>query len=192
MLRPATLTPRPSFVLASLGGAVAVLLLSALLFLSPVFGFPFVDFPHLVGGIFTENATAAFWLGFWIFFVGGWLVFPALFSVFWPMLPGDDEVNLPNALIKGLVWGAILWVLSGLLLPLFGWINQLAGWGNPGFFALGEGVLAALGVLLGHLAYGAALGLVSAMGRGISPLDTLGWYGYGRSGLNRAAVSGNR
>lgn len=192
MVRPATLTPRPSVMLASLAGAVATVLLSALLFLAPAFGFPFVDIPHLMGGIFTGDATTAFWLGFWIFFVGGWIIVPAFFSVFWPMLPGDNEVNFSHALVKGLAWGAILWVLSGLLLPVLGWINQLDALGNPGFFALGEGVLAALGVLLGHLVYGAALGLVSATGGGLSPLDLMGWYEYGRSDRNRAAASGNR
>lgn len=192
MVRPTALTPRPSALLTTLAGAVAVLLLSALLFLSPVFGFPFVDIPHLVGGIFTSNAVAAFWLGFWIFFVGGWLIFPVLFSVFWPMLPGGNRVTFTHGLIKGLVWGGMLWVLSGLALPVMGWLNQLEGLVNPGFFAIGQGLLATIGVLLGHLAYGAALGLISAMGRGIAPLDVLGWYEYGRADLNRAAVSGNR
>lgn len=192
MVRPAALTARPSVVLATLAGGVGVILLSALLFLSPALGFPFVDFPALIGGLFTQSATTALWLGFSIFFVTGWLVFPLLFTTFWPMLPGRNEITFVHGLLKGVVWGTILWIVSGLLLPLLGWLNQLAGLENPGFFALGEGVLAALGVLLGHLAYGATLGLVAAMGQGISPLDTLGWYGYRRSGLNRAAASGNR
>jgi hypothetical protein len=192
MVRPAALTSRPSLLLTSLAGAVATLLLSALLFLGPVFGIPFVGIPHLVGGLFTEDAAAAFWLGFWIFFLGGWIVFPVFFALFWPMLPGENEVTFTHGLVKGLVWGGILWILSGVLLPVLGWLNQLEGLESPGLFALGAGVLAALGVLLGHLAYGAALGLVSAMGREISPLDVMGKYDYKASGLNRAAASGNR
>lgn len=192
MVQPTAMNPSPSVLLVTLAGAVATVLLSALLFLAPVLGIPFVDIPHLVGGVFSYNASAAFWLGFWLFFVGGWIISPILFSVFWPMLPGGREVTFTNGLIKGLVWGVILWIVSGLLLPLLGWISQLNGLANPGFFALGEGVLAALGLLLGHLAYGIALGLVSAMGHGISPLSVMGWYGYGRVDLNRAAASGNR
>jgi hypothetical protein len=192
MVRPATLTSRPSLVIANLAGAVATLLLSALLFLGPVFGLPFVDIPHLMGGLFTGDADAAFWLGFWIFFLGGWIIFPVFFSLFWPMLPGDNEVKFTHGLVKGLVWGGILWILSGVLLPVLGWLSQLEGLKNPGFFALGEGVLGVVGVLLGHLAYGAALGLISAMGREISPLDVMGKYDYKVSGLNRAAASGNR
>ncbi len=191
MKRPVALINHPSLLLATLGGAVAVLLLSALLFLSPVFGFPFVDFPRVMGGIFTADPEGAFWLGFTIFFVGGWLVFPFLLVAAWSLLPGENE-GFIGALVKGLLFGLGLWVFSGLVLPLAGWLNQLDGLENPGFFALGAGVLGALGVLLGHLAYGAALALIAAMGQGISPLHTLGWYEYRRSGLNRAAVSGNR
>lgn len=192
MVRPAALTSRPSLVLATLAGAVATLLLSALLFLAPVLGLPFVDIPHLMGGLFTRSWTAAFWLGFSIFFLGGWIVFPVLFVALWPMLPRGNEVTFPNALAKGLVFAGILWVLSGVVLPVLWSLGRLGALENPGFFALGAGVPGMLGTLLGHLAYGAALGLVSGMGRGISPLEVMGWYGYRRSGLDRSAVSGNR
>jgi hypothetical protein len=192
MVRPAALTSRPSLVIALLGGAAAVLLLSALLFLGPVLGLPFVDVPHLVGGVFAESAAAAFWLGFAILFLGGWIVLPVLFVTFWPLLPGGNEVGLAHGAVKGLLWGAVAWAVSGLLFPVLGWLNQLEGLENPGFFALGVGALGAAGVLLGHLAYGAALGLVSGMGQGISPVEVMGWYQYGKSGMNRAAASGNR
>lgn len=192
MVRPAALTRRPSLVLTTHGGGVATLLLSALLLLGPAFGIPAVDFPRLVGGVFTGDGTAAFWLGFWLFFLGGWIVFPMLFALFWPTLPGDDDVTFANGLRKGLTLGVLLWILSGILLPALGWLSRLDGMASPGPFALGEGVLAALGVLMGHLVYGAALGLISAMMRGISPLDVLGWYGYGDPPMNSSAVSGNR
>lgn len=192
MARPTTLVPRPSLLIATLGGAVATLLLNALLFLAPVFGFPFVDVPRLVGGVFTGNVTAALWLGFWIFFGIGWLVFPFLFTVLWPRLPGRSEVTLASGLGKGLAFGGVLWVLGGLSLPVLGWLGRIEGVENPGLFALGEGVLAALGVLLGHLAYGAALGLVAAMGREISPVELLGWNDTGWAVRGRSATSGNR
>lgn len=194
MLKPATLNPHPSAVLATLGGAAGTVLLMALLFLSPALGIPFVDVPRLVGGIFTPDPAAAFWLGSAVFFLGGWLVFPVGFAMAWPLLPGGSEVTLPHALVKGLLLGGVLWVLSGLLLPALGWFSQLSNLENPGFFALGEGVLAAAGVLLGHLLYGVAVALVAAMSRGMAPIDLLGWYEYEKSGRSRgrAAASGNR
>jgi hypothetical protein len=156
---------------------VATILLSALLFLAPAFGFPHIDLPRLAGGVLAEDPTTAFWLGYWLFvFFGGMFVFAPLLAVLWTTLPGPNE-GFRGALVKGLLWGLILWVGSGLLLPVFGALNRLADeeLKNPGFFALGLGVLGALELLLGHLIYGIAVALVAAMGQGISPMETLGW-----------------
>lgn len=179
MVKPAPLNTQPSLVLTTVGGVVGTILLSALIHLAPALGFPFIDVPRLVGGIFTGDPTAAFWLGFWLFFVVGWLVFAPPLSVAWSMLPAED-VGFTGAAAKGALWGAALWALSGVLLPLFGALNRLPGAAlePPGFFALGAGPLGMLGLLLGHLAYGLAVALIAAMGRGITPLDTIGWMGY--------------
>lgn len=194
MLRPVALNPHPSALLATLGGAVGTVLLTALLFLSPALGVPFVDVPRLVGGVFTSDPAAAFWLGYAIFFLGGWLVFPVGLAMAWPLLPGGAEVTFPHALVKGLLLGAAFWTLSGLLLPLLGALSRLDGMANPGFFALGEGIPAAAVVLLGHLLYGVAVAVVAAMSRGMAPIDLLGWSEYERRGRVRggAAASGSR
>lgn len=183
MIRPEVLTPRPAILLGVLGGTVATLLLSALIYLAPAFGFPFIDFPRLVGGLFTGDPDVAFWLGYCLFFWAGVFVFPILFVRLWPALPGP-HVGFGGALVKGMLWGLILWIAAGLLLPLLGALNQLddqqpvAGGLRAGFFALNAGWLGAVGVLLGHVAYGIALALVTAMGQGIVPSATLGWPGY--------------
>lgn len=179
MIRPAQLNPKPGIVLTLTGGLVGSLLLSALLFLAPSLGIPFIDIPHLVGGLFTESPTGAFWLGFWLFFAGGTLVLGPALTIAWPLLP-DWGNGLVAAVVKGLAWGAALWILSGLLLPLMGVLNQLAPSvvRNPGFFAISTGILGALGLLGGHLAFGLSVALVAQMGRGISPLDVMGWPSY--------------
>lgn len=177
MIKPATLVPRPSPSLAILGGAVAMLLLSSLLQLAPVLGLPFIDLPRLIGGIFTANSEVAFWLGFWLFFLGGVFVFPPLLVWAWPSLPGPNR-GFIGALVKGLFWGLILSVVTGLLLPLFGLLNQLDDLTNPGFFALGMGWPGTLILLLGFVAYSVVMALIAAMGRGTEPIDTLGWLGH--------------
>lgn len=179
MIEPAVLNRRPSPLLAIIGGWVATLLLAGLFFLAPVFGFPFLDFPRLVGGIFTESTAAAFWLGFWIFFLVGVFVFAPLLSGLWPVLPGPD-VGLGGAVGKGFLWGLTLAIVSGFLVPLFGALNQLSdqGLSNPGLFALSLGPLGPVELAVGHVSYGLALALVAAMGQGISPLATVGWLGY--------------
>jgi hypothetical protein len=179
LLRPPTLNARPGLLLCMLGGLVGTLLLNALMFLAPTLGFPFIDIPHLMGGVVTRSPTAAFWLGFWINFLPGVVVFAPAFDLAWDFIPGP-RVGLLAAPLKGIAWGTALWVLSGLMLPVVGALNRLDPGvvRNPGLFALREGVLGALGLLGGHLAYGVALALVAAMGQGIFPTDTLGWTGY--------------
>lgn len=179
MISPPVLNPRPGLILSVLGGWVAMLLLSALLFLAPVLGFPFIDIPHLIGGIFCDSPTVAFWLGFWINFVVGVFIFAPALSFLWPMLPGPG-VGLRGAVLRGILWGVALWVLSGILLPAFAALNRLGAdvVRSPGPFAISTGVRGVVALLGGHLAYGLALALVATMGEGILPLDTIGWPGY--------------
>ena len=182
VIEPAVLNPRPGLVLPLLGGWVASLVLNAGIFLAPTFGFPFIDIPHLLGGIVCDSPTAAFWLGFWLNFAAGTFVFPSLLAVAWPMVPGSG-VGVIGAAIKGLAWGVALWVLAGVLLPVGGWLNRLDSGvvRNPGFFAINAGGLGVLAVLAGHLVYGLCLALIAAMGEGIFPMETLGWRGHRRA-----------
>lgn len=178
-IRPVQLNPKPGITLTLLGGGVGAVLLSALVFLAPALGVPFIDIPLLVGGLFTASVPSAFWLGFWLNFAVAMLVFGPALTIVWPMLPGSGN-GLAAAVTKGLAWGLALWVLSGLLLPLLAVLSQLDAsvMRNPGFFALSTGVWGALGLLGGHLAYGLTVALIGGMGRGVSPLDTMGWPGY--------------
>lgn len=182
MDRPAITTRHPSFPLLMLGGLVATLLLSALMHLVPLLGFSFIDYPRLLGGIFTGSPAAAFWLGHAIFFLVGVLLLMPFLTLAWTRLPGDN-VEFRGALVKGALWGLILWIVSGLLLPVFSMFNQLTHQGlkNPGLFALALGPLSVVELFLGHVLYGIALALVAAMGRGISPFDAVGssWTSHG-------------
>jgi hypothetical protein len=180
-MHPTTLQPKPSIFAAILGGLVATILLSALIFLAPTLGFPFIDFARLVGGIFSRNGEVAFWLGFWLFFLPGVLLFPPLLVATWLKLPGPN-VGFLGGLLKGFLWGLLLWVLSGLLLPFMAALNQLP-LEDPGFFALATGWQGVAGVLLGHLAYGIALGLITTFNQGIEPLEALGWPGYRKAAV---------
>lgn len=179
MPEPTTLEQRPAHTITILGGLVATVLISALLYVAPAFGLPLIDLPLLVGGIFTGNAAVALWIGYVIFFVGGVFVATSLLATVWPDLPGTG-LGFGVAAFKGLLWGLILWILSGLILPVLGLFNRLppGELSAPGVFALGLGISGALALLLGHLVYGVVVAVVAAMGQGISPIQVLGWEGY--------------
>lgn len=169
--------PHPSlFPLTILGGLVATVLLAALLHLAPVLGLPFIDLPLVVGAVFAEDPDTALQIGYAAFLSAGVLVFPLLLSGLWPALPGDD-ITFRGALLKGLLAGMVLWVLSGAVLALYGVLGRLPSGElqDPGLFGLGAGLLGPVVLLVEQLAYGLSLAVVAAMGRGISPVDTIGW-----------------
>jgi hypothetical protein len=179
MIEPATLTPRPSIVLLLLGGLVGTLLATALVHLAPAFGFPFVDAPRLIGGVFVADPAGALGLGYALYFLAGVFVVAPALGLSWPSLPGHP-LGLGGAVLRGVAWAVALWVLWGLALPLLGALTRLEGPGlDPGLFATSGGALGAVWLLVVQAGYALAAALVAAMGRGIEPLDTLGWQGYG-------------
>jgi hypothetical protein len=181
MAKPGPIEIQPPVLLTTLGGAVGVLLFTALLYLAPLTGSEVIDYPRLIGGIFAPQPGAAFWLGYAIFFLLGWLVWPPLMAMTWTKLPGDN-LRFTGALQKGLLWGAALWVVAGLLLPLLGVLTRTEGVANPGLFGVSAGIGAAVFFLVGNLAYGVVAAVVGAMARGISAIETLGVEGYRMTG----------
>lgn len=182
-VRPTQLDPKPGLLVTLIGGAVASLLLLSLLNLAPTVGLPFIDLPHLLGGLVAASPSTAFWIGAAAFLGGGtFLLGPAL-VVAWPLLPslgaGSGNGLLP-ALVKGSLWGGVVWGMSGVLLPLLALGSRLDATvvGSPGLFALSFGVGGAVVLLVTHLVFGLAVALFATIARGISPLDAMGWPGY--------------
>jgi uncharacterized membrane protein YagU involved in acid resistance len=85
--------------------------------------------------------------GMVLHFVNGTVIFPLIYTaVLYHVLPGAPAV-------KGLIWGAVLWLLAQILvMPMMG----------GGFFSANAGGMAAvMGSLMGHLVYGAILGALA-------------------------------
>jgi hypothetical protein len=177
-MKPRTFEPHPSPVVGILGGLVGTLLATALLFVAPAFGLPFLELLRLLGGVVTADAPGAFAVGAVVFFAVGTLVIPFGLARFWPRLPGSAH-GVAAAIVKGLVAGIVLWLVWSLLLPALAALNRFPTLPRPGFFALGHGVTGLVWLLVVQLAYGLALAVIVDMGRGIEPLGTLGWSGYG-------------
>ena len=186
-MRPETLEPGPSFVVATVGGVVAAILFLALLYGAPGLGLPSVDPLRVLGGVLATGMDGALAVGAILYLLGAWIVVPVAYVAVWRGLPGGT--GLAGAVAKGAVWGAILWVvLGGVLLPLAGAVNRVAEVMNPGPLAVATGLAGGLLLLLAHLVYGLALSLVAWLGQGLAPLDTIGWEGYRRAEHRPAPV----
>jgi hypothetical protein len=164
------------FPLALLGGLTGTVLVTASLRLAAALGVTVVDLPWLLGSILTRNPGTAFDVGHAIFTVVGILVLPLPLALLWPLIPGD-RFTFRGGLLKGVLWGLGLAVLTGMLLPLLGLLSRAAGVGffDPGPFALALGLSGPLQLLLGTQLYSLAFALVAAMPHGLQPLDSVGW-----------------
>lgn len=176
-MEPEVLIPKPSYLISFLGGVVGMIMFFSILFIAPALGLPDLQLPWLLGGVFTSNPTVALWLGFWLFFLAGVVFFAPFLVYVWAKLPGK-RIGFSGAILKGFLWGLILWVFSGLLLPLVGLLTRVESLENPGLFAAGAGLEGALVLLLAHLGFGLVTAIIAAMSQGITPLGTLGWHGH--------------
>ncbi len=127
------------------GGAGTVALVLIMFFLEPGFLGRSPD-PARAFGAEVRNPHG---LGLIVFhFFNGSIIFPLGFAFFAQRFPGPW-------LAKGLAWGIILWLLSGLV------VMPMSGFGLFGYYADGLRIVATS--LAGHLAYGGLQGFVAAI-----------------------------
>lgn len=168
-MRKTILIGRPSLILASLGGAAGTLLFGAVLLAAPAAGAPSIALAAGVGALFTSGPSAL-WVGAILLFLLGWGLLPILLAFGWTSLPGEAE-STGGALLKGALFGLVVWVLAGLLLPLIG--------AEAGLFAAAHGLSGAVALLVASVGYGVIAAGIAGMGRSMAPLHTLGWEGHG-------------
>lgn len=135
-----------SFVQLVLGGFAGTVALAIIMFrLEPVFISRGPDLFRAIG----VEASRPRGLGLILFhFFNGSIVFPIGFGFF------AGRLRIPW-LARGLIWGILLWLLSGLL------VMPMSGYGLFGYEV--DGLKVAASSLLAHLAYGAIQGLVASI-----------------------------
>ncbi len=128
-------------VIAGFAGTMLVTL--GTLFVSPFLRGGSMDIAAIVSDQLSDRWIA----GVAIYLVLGGVILPLVYGVaFYPWLAGSPAQ-------RGMTWGLLLWLISqGIVLPALG----------DGFFgARTGGFMAAIGSLLGHVAYGLVLGFVA-------------------------------
>ncbi len=140
-----------SFKKAFLAGFVATLAMTMLMYIAPMMGMPKMDIAAMLGGMLgggmPEPMGGAWLVGMLIHFVNGTSIFPLIFAfLLYSRFPGAPAV-------KGILWGLVLWFLAqAMVMPMMG----------AGFFAgnTPQPFMTVFGSLLGHVIYGALLGLI--------------------------------
>jgi uncharacterized membrane protein YagU involved in acid resistance len=131
----------PSVSRSILGGFVGTGAITMMMYLvAPMMlGHP-MDIAKMLGSMLGDN----WWAGMVMHLVNGTIIFPLIYVfLLYGILPGSPAV-------KGISWGAALWLLAQVVvMPMMG----------AGFFS--GSALAAMGSLIGHVAYGWLLGWIA-------------------------------
>lgn len=125
-------------ILGSFAGTVAITMM--MYFVAPMMlGHP-MDIAKMLGSMLGEN----WWAGMVMHFVNGTVIFPLIYVfLLYGVLQGSPVV-------KGISWGIALWLLAQVVvMPMMG----------AGFFS--GSAMAAMGSLVGHVAYGWLLGWIA-------------------------------
>jgi uncharacterized membrane protein YagU involved in acid resistance len=132
-----------NFGRAILGGLAGTIVLTMLMYIgAPMMGIPKMDIAAMLGSI-----LGGWTMGIVMHFFNGVILFPLIYaSVLFSKLRG-------SSLTKGILWGITLWLVAGLMvMPMVG----------AGFFGTANGgLLAAAASLMGHIVYGALLGVIA-------------------------------
>jgi hypothetical protein len=131
----------PSISRSLLGGFVGTVAITMMMYLvAPMMLSHPMDIAKMLGSMLGDN----WWAGMVMHFANGTLIFPLIYAfLLYGVLPGSPAV-------KGITWGVVLWFLAQVVvMPMMG----------AGFFS--GSVMAAMGSMIGHVAYGWFLGWIA-------------------------------
>jgi hypothetical protein len=142
-------------VRAVLAGIAATAAMTILMIVGAKMGMPEMPMTRMLGSMFASPDRATL-LGMIMHFIIGGVLFSLAYAwVIEPRLPG-------GAAVRGLIYGFVVWIVAGLMMPVVGMMHPLIKAGrmrSPGLFMIGMGgMLAPVGSLMGHLLYGLVLG----------------------------------
>ena len=126
-----------------LAGLIATGVMTMIMYLAPMMGMPKMD----IAGMLSGMMGLPWIVGMVIHFMNGAIIFPLIYVfVLYKVLPG-------NGLVRGIVWGLILFVIAQVM------VMPMAG---MGFFssASPQQMLMVMGSMMGHVVYGAILGVI--------------------------------
>jgi len=134
---------KPEIGRTILGGLVGTIVLTMLMYIAaPMMGMPKMDIAAMLGSM-----LGGWTMGMVTHFINGVVLFPVFYAFFlFPKLRG-------TTVTKGIIWGVTLWLAAGVMVMpmmragLFGTAN--GGW------------MAAAASLMGHIVYGALLGVIA-------------------------------
>jgi len=132
------------------GGLAATIVLTVLMYVAPLAGFPAIDMASAIGGFLGHPAllfTSRWWAGMIVFLLVGIVFSPLLFI-------GMARILYGRGWLRGLEWGVLLWTAGAVCVMVhFGLAFHPPFTTHPHSSALSS--------FLGNVIYGAVLGAVA-------------------------------
>lgn len=145
-------------------GLAGTLVMTVVTMLAPTMGLPKMDIAAMLGSVLTGTppapGTSSWLVGFAMHVIIGTAVLSTGYALLQSKLP------TASALANGLIYGVLVWVVAqAMVMPMMG----------AGLFSshLPHGGMMAVGSLMGHLIYGAVLGVLYGAGRTDNPARDL-------------------
>jgi Thiol:disulfide interchange protein len=138
---------------AVLGGFIATLAMTMMMYAAPMMGMPKMDLAGMLASMFSggqppQAMSGMWWMGMLIHFINGSVVFALIYAyVLYGWLAGSPW-------LRGLTLGLILWFLAQVMvMPMMGAGVFSANTPAP--------MMMVVGSLMGHMIYGAILGAIA-------------------------------
>jgi uncharacterized membrane protein YagU involved in acid resistance len=144
-----------NFVGAIVAGLAGTIAMSMVMLMAPRMGMPKMAIWETLGSMFSARGNTA--LGWIMHFMMG-IVFAIIYAALWAASVGSA------ALVNGLIFGAIHWLVVGLMMAGVPMMHAGVRAGTikaPGvYMASSGGMMAFVGGLIGHVIYGLIVALV--------------------------------
>ncbi len=120
-----------------LGGVIATIIMSLVLFIAPMMGIPKMSPPDLLAGMLGVPSIAGWAMHFMIGIIFA-LAYTYLFA---------PKVKLGNILVKGAVFGFVVFIFAQIMMAILGAMLPMPA-------MEGSMILVMIGSIIGHIIYG--------------------------------------
>lgn len=139
---------------AVVAGIVASLVFSMFTGMARAMGMTTMSIEKTLGAMFGEGSAAA--VGGWAMHLASGVIFALMYAVAFDALGATNGwlVGAEVGLVHGLITGAVIMPMVGMMHPAVkaGRIKA------PGLFAINAGAMTPMGLVVGHIIFGAVLG----------------------------------
>ena len=149
-------------------GLTGTLVMTTIMVMAPIMGMPKMDIAAMLGSMLAGGPPAPGSFAWIVGLIMHLMIGSVVLSTAYAMISNHLPTSSPFA--KGLIYGVILWLVAqAMVMPMMG----------AGLFSshMPQGLMMAIGSLMGHLIYGAVLGSIYGSQRSEKPaghLITLG------------------